>query len=181
MNDATATRERINVTVRCGPLEPSEQEVLLGTLRQFAGDSTWPDIHYGPLTARGSARVHVILSYLLPAISPGGLDGLVATPSHELRLQLEAAQLGPVGQLARQLEALRTPFSIAIHANDSDSGAVRASWELGLDQPSVALLGDVPTDPGWRHRLLSQMEDLLAGDSGGGCFQGRRTCGEATD
>jgi hypothetical protein len=108
----------------------------------------------------------MILRLLLHAISPGGLDELVTTPGHELTLQFQTEDLRAVGQLARQLEALSTPFIISISANDRDSGAVRASWDLGFDRASVALVGDVPTERGWRRRLLAQMEDLLAADPG---------------
>ena len=135
-------------------------------LLQISERCRWPEIHCGLLNANGSTRVHMILRMLLHAISPGGLDGMVTTPGHELNLQFQTRELGAVGQLARQLEALSTPFSISISANHHDSGAVRASWDLGLDRASVALVGDVPAERGWRRRLLAQMEDLLAADPG---------------
>ncbi len=165
-DDATAARERTRVTVRCAPMEPSEREVLLRALLQFSEGCAWPEIHCGLLKAHGSTRVHMILRLLLHAIFPGGLDGLVTTPGHELTLQFQTEDLRAVGQLARQLEALSTPFCISIRANDRDSGAVRASWGLGLDRASVTIVGDVSTDRGWRRRLLSQMEDLLAARPG---------------
>ena len=59
-------------------------------------------------------------------------------------------------------EALRTPFTMTVDFNEPLSGALRASWDLGLDQASVAILGELPPDVAGRRRLFAQMEELLA-------------------
>jgi hypothetical protein len=154
---AARTRDRIRATLRCGPLQPTEQELLLAALRLFSVGSKWSEILQELLAAHGSTRVLIILRSLLPATSPAGLERFELMPNGELKLQLEVADLGAVGRWMRQLEQLRTPFRVTISA-DARPGTIRASWDLGLDQPAIALLGGLSQDPEHRRILLSLME-----------------------
>jgi hypothetical protein len=130
---------------------------LLAALRLFSVGSKWSEILQELLAAHGSTRVLIILRSLLPATSPAGLERFELMPNGELKLQLEVADLGAVGRWMRQLEQLRTPFRVTISA-DARPGTIRASWDLGLDQPAIALLGGLSQDPEHRRILLSLME-----------------------
>ena len=124
--------------------------------------TAWEDVHRSLVSSQASTRVHIILRHLLPAIPTGGLEGFLVSADHQLTVRLQAVEVAAVRRLARQLEALRTPFTMTVDFNDRRSGALRASWDLGLDQASVAILGDLAPDATGRRRLLAQMEELLA-------------------
>ncbi|MGH7641992.1 MAG: hypothetical protein ACRENX_03100 [Candidatus Dormibacteria bacterium] len=144
-------------------MEQLEQEVLMGALLRISEGGAWSEIHAWLLETHTSSRVHMIAKRLLEASSAVGLKGVVATPSHEVALELGVCRLGGLGRLVRGLQQLQTPYRITIGANSHDSGSVQASWNLGLDEPSVALRGEAPGDPKWRQRLLAEMSTLLVG------------------
>lgn len=158
----TAAPERINVTARFGPLQPAEGESLVQALLLSSQGTAWEDIHRSLVSSQASTRVHIMLRYLLPAIPTGGLEGFLVSSDKELTVQFHAIEVAAIRRLARQLEALRTPFTMTVSFNDRRSGTLRASWELGLDQASIAILGELPPDSAGCRRLLSQMEELLA-------------------
>lgn len=164
--DAPPTRAAgFHVRFRFGPLEQVEHEVLMGPLLRISEGDTWSEIHAWLLEAKASSRVHLIARRLLEAIPTLGLKGVVATPNHEVALELGVSRLDGLGRLAGDLQHLQTPYRITIGADPHYSGAVQASWNLGLDGPSVALRGQLPGDPKWRQRLLTEMSTLLAGGS----------------
>jgi hypothetical protein len=50
-----------------------------------------------------------------------------------------------------------------VSTEDADSGRLRATWDRGLDQPSVVIPGKLPEDLERRRTLLSRLEELLGG------------------
>lgn len=154
--------ERFSVAARCGPLQPAEGESLVQALLQSLGGKSWEEIHPSLVSTQASTRVLIMLRYLLPAIPSGELGGFLISSDKELIVQFRAIEVAAIRRLARQLEALRTPFTMTVTFNPRRSGTLRASWDLGLDQESVAILGELPPDSAGRRRLLSQMEELLA-------------------
>ncbi len=153
----------LRVRLQCGPLEPPEREALMGALLQVSEGDSWPEIHPGLLQAHASTRVHLLARRLRESIPARGLEGIVALPNQELALECYVTQLKGLGRVARDLQELQTPYRISIAADSLHSGCVQASWDLGLEGASVALRGEVPGDPGWRRRLLRQMQTLLLG------------------
>ncbi len=134
---------------------------MQGLLESRQG-SCWDEIHRHLVSTQASARVHLVLRYLLPAILPGGLESFLRSADQVLDVQFQATGVASIRHLVRQMEALRTPFTITVSCSDLRSAALRASWDPGFDQALIAIVGELPADAGARRRLLSQMEELLA-------------------
>jgi hypothetical protein len=152
----------ISVVARLGPFQPTELGSLMQALLESRQGKSWGEIHRGLVSTQASSRVHIVLRYLLPAILLGGLESFLRSADQVLDVQFEATEVAAIRRLVRQLEALRTPFTITVSFSDRRSGTLRASWDLGLDQASIAIVGELPGDAAGRRRLLSQMEELLA-------------------
>jgi hypothetical protein len=123
---------------------------------------SWEEIHRRLVSTQASTRVHIVLRYLLPAILLGGLESFLRSADQVLDVQFQATGVAALRHLVRQMEALRTPFTITVSFSDRRSGTLRASWDLGLDQASIVIVGELPADAAAHRRLLSQMEELLA-------------------
>ena len=152
----------VSVVARLGPFQLAELESLMQALLESRQGKSWGEIHRRLVSTQASTRVHIVLRYLLPAILLGGLESFLRSADQVLDLQFQATGVASIRHLVRQMEALRTPFTITVSFSDRRSGTLRASWDLGLDQASIAIVGELPATAAAHRRLLSQMEELLA-------------------
>ncbi len=150
------------VVARLGPVQPAELDSLMQGLLESRQGSCWDEIHRHLVSAQASTRVHILLRYLLPAIVLGGLESFLRSADQVLDVQVHATGLASIRRLVRQMEALRTSFTVTVSFSDLNSAAMRASWYPGFDEALIAIVGELPADAGARRRLLSQMEKLLA-------------------
>lgn len=154
--------ERIVVSARCGPVEPTELQALLWALAQLLQGMGPEEIRQGLLGSHASTRAHMILRHLLPAISKGGLESCGPAPTGELALRFIAGGIVAVRTWVRDLEALRTPFRVTIGFGHRSSGALMVSWAFGFDTAAVGIVGDMPGQTRERRRPLSRMRESLA-------------------
>ncbi len=145
-----------------GPVQPAELDFLRQGLQESRQGSSWGEIHRQLVSTQASTRVLILLRHLLPAILPGGLESFLRSADQALEVQFQATGVAAIRRLVRQMEALRTPFTITVSCSDLSSTALRASWDPGFDQALIAMVGELPADTGARRQLLSQMEELLA-------------------
>jgi len=152
----------VSVVASLGPFQLAELESLMRALLECRQGKSWGEIRRRLVSSQASTRVHILLRYLLPAILLGGLESFMRSADQVLDVQFQATGVAAIRHLVRQMEALRTPFTITVSFSDRRSGTLRASWDLGLDQASIAIVGELPATAAAHRRLLSQMEELLA-------------------
>ena len=153
-----------------GPFQPAELdslmqgllESLMQALLECRRGKSWGEIRRRLVSSQASTRVHILLRYLLPAILLGGLESFLRSADQVLDVQFHATGVASIRRLVRQMEALRTPFTITVSFSALNSAALRASWDPGFDQALIAIVGELPADAAAHRRLLSQMEELLA-------------------
>ncbi len=152
----------VSVVASLGPFQLAELESLTQALLECRQGKAGGEIRRRLVSTQASTRVHILLRYLLPAILLGGLESFLRSADQVLEVQFQATGLAAIRRLVRQMEALRTPFTITVSCSDLSSAALRASWDPGFDQALIAIVGELPPDAGARRQLLSQMEELLA-------------------
>jgi|GEM_PF-5456993 len=152
----------VSVVARFGPFQLAELESLMQVLLESRQGSSWGEIHRRLVSTQASTRVHILLRYLLAAVLPGGLESFRQTGEEVLEVRFRATGVPAIRSLVRQVEALRTAFTIRVSLDDGLSGALLASWAPGFDEALIAIVGELPADAAAHRRLLSQMEELLA-------------------
>ncbi len=152
----------VGVLARLGPFQLAELESLMQALLESRQGKSWDEIHRRLVSTQASTRVHIVLRSLLPAILPGGMESFLRSADQVLDVKFQATAVPSIRQLVRQMEALRTPFTITVSFSDLSSAALRASWDPGFDQALVTIVNKPPADAAAHRRLLSLMEELLA-------------------
>ncbi len=152
----------VSVVASLGPFQLAELESLMRALLECRQGKSWGEIRRRLVSTQASTRVHILLRYLLPAILPGGLESFLRSADQILDVQFQATGVAAIRPLVRQMEALRTPFTITISFRDLGSGTLRTSWGPGFDQALVTIVGEARAADDAHRRLLSHMEELLA-------------------
>ncbi len=153
----------LEVRMSLGPIERQERDAVLQAMDRLVQGAPWSQIQKEMLASQASSRALLITRRLLTAAAGNRGDTARATEGGGLELEFTATGITAIRELSGTLRMLRTPFTMTVGPDDRGTGRLRASWDLGWDEPTVLVLDRPPQDQTARGRLWERLEELLAG------------------
>ena len=153
----------LEVRLSLGPIERRERDAVLQAMDRLVQGAPWSRIQREMLASQASSRALLITHRLLAAAARNRGGTARATEGGRLELEFTATGITAIRDLSGTLRMLRTPFTMTVGPEDRDTSRLRASWDLGWDEPTVLVLDQPPQDQTARGRLWERLEELLAG------------------